>query len=243
MSFPDAVQIVDLFHAKQHLWDDAKAVYGPGTDTAERWAKRRRDEGRDEARRCIGYVRRNRHRMQYQKFRAMGLCVGSGVVEAAVVEETAALIGSTAAGGDFAALEAAARTCALEAAVRVVETRCNGDRSDERSWWACACGARARLAGRRAKRFVTVLGPVTLERAYYCCPLPCRVLPARPGAGAGRRKPVPGRAADGGIGGSRGELQGGMHWTVAGGNSIIALRCCKLSNRYPDFWARRSATG
>ena len=37
--------------------------------------------------------------------------------------------------------------------------------------------------------------------------------------------------------------QGGMHWTVAGGNSIIALRCCKLSNRYPDFWARRSATG
>ena len=38
--------------------------------------------GRDEARRCIGYVRRNRHRMQYPKFRAMGLCVGSGVVEA-----------------------------------------------------------------------------------------------------------------------------------------------------------------
>ena len=34
-------------------------------------------------------------------------------VAGAVVEETAALIGSTAAGGDFAALEAAARTCAL----------------------------------------------------------------------------------------------------------------------------------
>ena len=44
MSFPDAVQIVDLFHAKQHLWDVAKAIYGPDTDTAERWAKRRRDE-------------------------------------------------------------------------------------------------------------------------------------------------------------------------------------------------------
>ena len=99
MSFPDAVEIVDLFHAKQHLWDVAKAIYRPGTDTAERWAKRRRDElddgrigallaalrrheGRDEARRCIEYVRRNRHRMQYPKFRAMGLCVGSGVVEA-----------------------------------------------------------------------------------------------------------------------------------------------------------------
>ena len=97
--FPGAVQIVDLFHAKQHLWDVAKAVYGPGTDTAERWAKRRRDElddgrigaviralrrhaGRDEARRCIDYLQRNRRRMRYPAFRAMGLCVGSGVVEA-----------------------------------------------------------------------------------------------------------------------------------------------------------------
>ena len=97
--FPGAVQIVDLFHAKQHLWDVAKAVYGPGTDMAERWAKRRRDEldhdrigallralrrhaGRDEARRCIDYIRRNRHRMRYPAFRASNLCVGSGVLEA-----------------------------------------------------------------------------------------------------------------------------------------------------------------
>lgn len=97
--FPEAVQIVDLFHAKQHLWDVAKAVYGPGTDMAERWAKRRRDElddgrlgpllralqrhgHRDEARRCIDYLRRNRHRMRYPAFRAAGLCVASGVVEA-----------------------------------------------------------------------------------------------------------------------------------------------------------------
>ena len=97
--FPGAVQIVDLFHAKQHLWDVAKTVYGPGTDMAERWAKRRRDElddgrldavlralrrhdNRDEARRCVDYIRRNRHRMRYPKFRAMGLCVASGVVEA-----------------------------------------------------------------------------------------------------------------------------------------------------------------
>ena len=97
--FPGAVQIVDLFHAKQHLWDVAKAIYGPGTDMAERWAGRRCDElddgrigallralrrhdGRDEARRCIGYIRRNRHRMRYSAFRAMGLCVASGVLEA-----------------------------------------------------------------------------------------------------------------------------------------------------------------
>lgn len=32
----------------------------------------------------------------------------------------------------------------------------------------------------------------------------------------------------------------GMHWTLCGVNSIIALRCCKLSGRYEDFWERRS---
>jgi hypothetical protein len=32
----------------------------------------------------------------------------------------------------------------------------------------------------------------------------------------------------------------GMHWTVAGADAIIALRCCKLSGRYEDFWERRA---
>jgi hypothetical protein len=32
----------------------------------------------------------------------------------------------------------------------------------------------------------------------------------------------------------------GMHWTVAGANAIIALRCCKLSGRFEDFWERRA---
>ena len=141
--FPGAVQIVDLFHAKQHLWDVAKAIYGPGTDMAERWAKRRRDElddgrlgallralrrheGRDEARRCIDYIRRNRHRMRYPAFRASGLCVGSGVLEAG----------------------------------------CKN------------------VVGTRFKR-------------------------------------------------------PGMHWSVAGVNAMAALRCCVLSNRFDNFWARR----
>lgn len=34
--------------------------------------------------------------------------------------------------------------------------------------------------------------------------------------------------------------QSGMHWTIEGANSIIALRCCVLSNRWEDFWADRS---
>ena len=35
----------------------------------------------------------------------------------------------------------------------------------------------------------------------------------------------------------------GMHWTVRGANSIIALRCTRLSGRFEDFWARRAETG
>ena len=32
----------------------------------------------------------------------------------------------------------------------------------------------------------------------------------------------------------------GMHWTLKGANTIIALRCSKLSGRFEDFWQRRS---
>ena len=95
-----AIEIVDIYHAKQHLCDVAKAIYGAGTDLAEQWAKDRHgelDAGRlgalvtalrtqtettPEARKCIHYVFGNRHRMRYPQFRARGLCISSGVVEA-----------------------------------------------------------------------------------------------------------------------------------------------------------------
>jgi hypothetical protein len=32
----------------------------------------------------------------------------------------------------------------------------------------------------------------------------------------------------------------GMHWTPDGANSVIALRCCRLSGRFEDFWERRN---
>jgi hypothetical protein len=32
----------------------------------------------------------------------------------------------------------------------------------------------------------------------------------------------------------------GMFWTVRGANAIIALRCCRLSQRFEDYWAQRS---
>jgi hypothetical protein len=33
----------------------------------------------------------------------------------------------------------------------------------------------------------------------------------------------------------------GMFWSVNGANAIIALRCCLLSGRFDDFWARYRA--
>ncbi len=97
--FPAAIEIVDVFHAKGHIFDVAKAVYGPGTDMAEQWARQRcqeLDEERiddviaaikshagacEEARRNVEYFSSNRARMAYPKFRAMGLVGASGVVE------------------------------------------------------------------------------------------------------------------------------------------------------------------
>jgi len=32
----------------------------------------------------------------------------------------------------------------------------------------------------------------------------------------------------------------GMHWSQRGANAILALRCCRLSGRFEDFWARRA---
>ena len=99
--FPNAVQIVDVFHAKQHLFEVAKAIYGADTDLAAIWGKHRReelDQGRfddllaalaahantcEAARKDLDYFSCNRERMRYPEFRAMGLCISTGVVEGA----------------------------------------------------------------------------------------------------------------------------------------------------------------
>ena len=52
-----------------------------------------------------------------------------------------------------------------------MERRFNDDLSDhDGPLLPCPCGQTARYAGRRAKTFETVLGALTLERAYYHCP-------------------------------------------------------------------------
>lgn len=98
--FPNALQIVDRFHAKANLTTIAKAIWGPTSALGGHWAKCRHDEldagqidallaalevhagSNDEARRGVGYFTTNRARMRYPEFRDWGLCTSTGVLEA-----------------------------------------------------------------------------------------------------------------------------------------------------------------
>jgi hypothetical protein len=148
--FPGAIQIVDLYHARQHLWELSAKLF-PGDDQARtRWLARcldRLEKGRIEAlveifgalqptseelaksiRNEAEYFEHNTARMRYPAFRGQGLFVGSGVIEAGC---------------------------------------------------KTVIGARLKCSG--------------------------------------------------------------MVWTVRGANAIIALRCCRLSRRFEDYWADRSS--
>lgn len=148
--FPGAVQIVDLYHARQHLWELAAKLYPNDSPRQKRWVmpkQHKLDEGKieslatslrslpasnpelaDKIRQEADYFQRNAERMRYPQFRRQNLFVGSGVIEA-----------------------------------------------------GCK----------------TVIG---------------------------------------------GRLKGsGMFWTVRGADAIIALRCCRLSNRFEDYWEARRA--
>jgi len=143
--FPNAIQIVDRYHADEKLGTAGKAIYGMGTDLARQWTHERCTELKagnldavlsalgayftvKEARECHNYIKTNRRRMRYDLFHAAGLCTSSAVEESG---------------------------CKRVFALRL--------------------------------------------------------------------------------------KQGGMFWTVHGANAITALRCCRLSGRFEDFWERRAA--
>lgn len=103
--FPSAIQIVDLYHARQHLWDLARRLH-PNNDKQQRcWInkhqKRLLDKGKvqklveslrsvrssdaelsERIRSEAEYFERNAARMRYPNFRQQHLFVGSGVIEA-----------------------------------------------------------------------------------------------------------------------------------------------------------------
>ena len=103
--FPDAIQIVDLYHARQHLWEVARQLYPHEEGKQKAWMKVHQkcllDKGKIEklvgALRSINttnsqmaekirteaeYFESNAERMRYPKFRHQHLFVGSGVIEA-----------------------------------------------------------------------------------------------------------------------------------------------------------------
>jgi hypothetical protein len=102
--FHGAIQIVDLYHARQHLWELSAKLFPHHERERKRWMARGLnllDQGKIEAlvkilrelrpaheelsqliRNEADYFQRNTHRMRYPRFRAHGLFVGSGVIEA-----------------------------------------------------------------------------------------------------------------------------------------------------------------
>lgn len=104
LHFPGAIQIVDLYHSRQHLWEVARKLYPNDEGKQKAWMKMHQkllDRGKIEklvdALRAIksdnaeiaekvraeaDYFERNRERMRYPAFRRQHLFVGSGVIEA-----------------------------------------------------------------------------------------------------------------------------------------------------------------
>jgi hypothetical protein len=103
--YPDATHIVDYWHACEHIYALAQAMYGENNAKGKRWArehcrglktrgpatllgalKRMKPQtlpGHEAWAREVGYFTNNRGRMQYHKYRAAGMMIGSGPAEAA----------------------------------------------------------------------------------------------------------------------------------------------------------------
>ena len=104
LHFPRSTQIVDFWHACEHIWSLSRSLYGPESEQGKRWArerisslkecgpapllralKRRKPasiEAKESLRIETGYFRKNRTRMNYPVYRSSGMMIGSGIVEA-----------------------------------------------------------------------------------------------------------------------------------------------------------------
>jgi hypothetical protein len=102
--FPGAIQIVDLFHARQHVWDLARKLFPLDKAERARWITIEQDDlDKGKIEELVGslrsiqvadpdlakeilteaeYFAKNAERMRYPKFREQHLFVGSGVIEA-----------------------------------------------------------------------------------------------------------------------------------------------------------------
>lgn len=95
--FPDSEQIVDWYHACEHLAQASTALYPEDPEKAQRWFKGRRENlflGEIQAitarldQAGLGdqsrYFHNHQRRMRYQEFREEGYPIGSGTVESGI---------------------------------------------------------------------------------------------------------------------------------------------------------------
>lgn len=109
--FPQRIEILDFWHAAEHAWTCARALWGEGTEATAQWARRIRGLLRHgKVRKVIGelqglrdnlqqqgaaatavsavdnllrYYVKHAARMNYPHYRTLGLSIGSGAVESA----------------------------------------------------------------------------------------------------------------------------------------------------------------
>ena len=101
--FPKSVQVVDFYHATQHLWALAVARFGEGAPAGAAWMGVQKERllgdqiaqvitdvgawpaqkacDQELQRRLVSYLSRHQERMHYQSFRKAGYHIGSGVAE------------------------------------------------------------------------------------------------------------------------------------------------------------------
>jgi hypothetical protein len=105
--FPDSVQIVDWYHACQHLAEAAKALHPDNEQSAQRWYRRRcTDLYKGEIHKITmrldtagltkhsHYFHTHKRRMQYQTCLEEGYPIGSGTVESGVKQFKGRLTGA-----------------------------------------------------------------------------------------------------------------------------------------------------
>jgi hypothetical protein len=103
--YPQAEQILDFYHASEHIWVLGGVLFGQGSDRTSRFAKYKQNqilegqvqktisalrklkpeesEKRERLRLEVGYLEENKVRMNYPSYRSRGYHIGSGIVESA----------------------------------------------------------------------------------------------------------------------------------------------------------------
>ncbi|HHY99020.1 MAG TPA: ISKra4 family transposase [Firmicutes bacterium] len=103
--FPGAIQIIDWYHASEHVWRLGRVLWDGDEERCKCWVEEQlevlkdvrvedlitklagivglSDEAASERDKLMKYLQDNRDRMRYDEYRAKGYHIGSGVVESA----------------------------------------------------------------------------------------------------------------------------------------------------------------